>query len=265
MKLHELSPAKGSRKTRQRVGRGHGAGQGKTSGRGQKGQGSRSSVGLPAGFEGGQMPLKQRLPKLRGFHNRWRHEFVVVNLGKLARFDKDSVVDADALTEAGLIPRASSPIKVLAAGHLGHALTLRVDRISGAARAAVEAAGGSVELVGPQPQEESITRGKAAARATKRATKVEAAEARAASAPTAAPTGKRAAKGEKAGAAAPAAKADAESHTVETAAAESRATEMTAAERPARRSRKAPAAEVAEPDTDAGGAPDNEAETEDSE
>jgi large subunit ribosomal protein L15 len=183
VKLHELSPAKGSRKTRQRVGRGHGAGQGKTSGRGQKGQGSRSSVGLPAGFEGGQMPLKQRLPKLRGFHNRWRHEFVVVNLGKLARFEKDSVVDADALAEAGLIPRASSPIKVLAAGRLSHALTLRVDRISGAARVAVEAAGGSVELVGPQPQEESVTRGKAAARATKRAAKVEAADARAAAGP----------------------------------------------------------------------------------
>jgi large subunit ribosomal protein L15 len=223
VKLHELSPAKGSRKTRQRVGRGHGAGQGKTSGRGQKGQGSRSSVGLPAGFEGGQMPLKQRLPKLRGFHNRWRHEFVVVNLGKLARFEKDSVVDADALAEAGLIPRASSPIKVLAAGRLSHALTLRVDRISGAARVAVEAAGGSVELVGPQPQEESVTRGKAAARATKRAAKVEAADARAAAGPA------------------------------------------PAAERSSKRTRKAPAAEATESNTGADGAPDNEAETEDSE
>jgi large subunit ribosomal protein L15 len=242
VKLHELSPAKGSRKTRQRVGRGHGAGQGKTSGRGQKGQGSRSSVGLPAGFEGGQMPLKQRLPKLRGFHNRWRHEFVVVNLGKLARFEKDSVVDADALTEAGLIPRASSPVKVLAAGRLGHALTLRVDRISGAARAAVEAAGGSVELVGPQPQEESVTRGKAAARATKRAAKVEAADARAAAAPAQVSTGKRA----KGGSAAT-------------------ASEAAAAERPAKRARKAPAAKAAESDTDADGTPDNEAETEDSE
>jgi large subunit ribosomal protein L15 len=250
VKLHELSPAKGSRKTRQRVGRGHGAGQGKTSGRGQKGQGSRSSVGLPAGFEGGQMPLKQRLPKLRGFHNRWRHEFVVVNLGKLARFEKDSVVDADVLTEAGLIPRASSPIKVLAAGRLGHALTLRVDRISGAARIAVEAAGGSVELVGPQPQEESVTRGKAAARAAKRAAKVDAAEARAAAAPAETNTGKRAARNSaKGGSATTAAKA----------------TEATAEERPAKRTRKAPAAEVSAPDPDADGAPDNEAETEDSE
>jgi large subunit ribosomal protein L15 len=154
VKLHELSPAKGSRKARKRIGRGQGAGQGKTSGRGQKGQGSRSSVGLPTGFEGGQMPLKQRLPKLRGFHNRWRHEYVVVNLGKLVRFEKDSVVDPDVLTEAGLIPRASSPVKVLAAGHLGHALNLRVHRISGAARLAVESAGGSVELIGPQPAPE---------------------------------------------------------------------------------------------------------------
>lgn len=154
MKLHELSPAKGSRRPRKRVGRGQGAGQGKTSGRGQKGQGSRSSVGLPTGFEGGQMPLKQRLPKLRGFHNRWRHEYVVVNLGKLMRFEKDTVVDPDVLTEAGLIPRASSSVKVLAAGHLGHALTLRVHRISAAARTAVESAGGSVELLGPQPAAE---------------------------------------------------------------------------------------------------------------
>jgi large subunit ribosomal protein L15 len=154
VKLHELSPAKGSRRPRKRVGRGQGAGQGKTSGRGQKGQGSRSSVGLPTGFEGGQMPLKQRLPKLRGFHNRWRREYVVVNLGKLVRFEKDTVVDPDVLTEAGLIPRASSPVKVLAAGHLSHALTLRVHRISAAARTAVESAGGSVELLGPQPAPE---------------------------------------------------------------------------------------------------------------
>jgi large subunit ribosomal protein L15 len=151
MKLHELSPAKGSRRPRKRIGRGQGAGQGKTSGRGQKGQGSRSSVGLPTGFEGGQMPLKQRLPKLRGFHNHWRHEYVVVNLGKLVRFEKDTVVDPDVLTEAGLIPRASSPVKVLAAGHLGHALTLRVHRISAAARTAVESAGGSIELLGLPP------------------------------------------------------------------------------------------------------------------
>ncbi len=154
MKLHELRPAKGSSKPRKRVGRGEGAGQGKTSGRGQKGQGSRASFSLPTGFEGGQMPLKQRLPKLRGFHNRFRREYVVVNLGKLGRFEQGSVVDPDVLTEAGLIPRASSPVKVLAAGHLPHALTLKVHRISGAARLAVESAGGSIELLGEQPRAE---------------------------------------------------------------------------------------------------------------
>jgi large subunit ribosomal protein L15 len=207
VKLHELSPSRGSRKTRKRVGRGHGAGQGKTSGRGQKGQGSRSSVGLPTGFEGGQMPLKQRLPKLRGFHNRWRREFVVVNLGKLGRFEAGSVVDADVLTEAGLIPRASSPIKVLAAGTLAHALTLRVDRISGAARTAVEAAGGTIELVGPQPLDQTVTRGKAAARATKRAAKADAAEAKAAAPPAERPS-KRAAKAAAAPAPAPEAAPD---------------------------------------------------------
>ena len=100
------------------------------------------------------MPLKQRLPKQRGFHNRWRHEYVVVNLGKLVRFEKDTVVDPDVLAESGLIPRVSSSVKVLAAGHLGHALTLRVHRISAAARTAVESAGGSVELLGAQPAAE---------------------------------------------------------------------------------------------------------------
>jgi large subunit ribosomal protein L15 len=255
VKLHELSPAKGSRKTRKRVGRGHGAGQGKTSGRGQKGQGSRSSVGLPTGFEGGQMPLKQRLPKLRGFHNRWRKEFVVVNLGKLGRFEKDTVVDADVLTEAGLIPRASSPIKVLAAGQLKHSLTLRVDRISVAARTAVEAAGGSVELVGPQPESETVTRGRAALRETKKTEKNAAAAARA----DAAAAGEAAPKAPSRREAKAALKAAAEESEQ---AAEAPAAEAQAAPRSGKRG-KAPKA--AAPETDADGAPDNEAETEDTE
>jgi large subunit ribosomal protein L15 len=250
VKLHELSPARGSRKTRKRVGRGHGAGQGKTSGRGQKGQGSRSSVGLPAGFEGGQMPLKQRLPKLRGFHNRWRKEFVVVNLGKLGRFEKDSVVDADVLTEAGLIPRASSPIKVLAAGHLTHALTLRVDRISAAARTAVEAAGGSVELVGPQPESEVVTRGRAAIRATKKTEKSDAAAARAVAA--------------EAGEVAPS-KAEGKRAAKAAAAAEAKAAPATEAAAPRSGKRGKAAPEAAAPEADADDAPENEAETEDTE
>jgi large subunit ribosomal protein L15 len=250
MKRHELSPAKGSRKTRKRVGRGQGAGQGKTSGRGQKGQGSRSSVGLPTGFEGGQMPLKQRLPKLRGFHNRWRHEYVVVNLGKLGRFEKDTVVDGDALTEAGLIPRASSPVKVLAAGQLSHALTLRVNRISAAARTAVEAAGGSVELVGAQPAAEgSAPAGK---RDQRRADAVVAREARLRSAakgsdpsPKAGGKGAKGAKG--AGAAEAAAPASARP------------------ERGKRKPARGASAPSPEPEIEAAPAQDDEAETEDSE
>jgi large subunit ribosomal protein L15 len=147
VKPHELKPAKGSRRERKRIGRGIAAGQGKTSGRGQKGQGSRSSVGLPRGFEGGQLPLAQRLPKLRGFHNRWRKEYTSVNVGKLARFDADATVDVDALAERGLIDGKDTKVKVLAAGTLRKPLNLRVHRISRAARVAVEAAGGSVELI----------------------------------------------------------------------------------------------------------------------
>jgi large subunit ribosomal protein L15 len=147
MKLHELRPAPGSRKRSQRVGRGIAAGQGKTSGRGQKGQGSRSGVGLPIGFEGGQMPLTQRLPKLRGFHNKWRKEYAVVNIGKLNRFERGATVDGELLAQAGLIAKPSTPVKVLAAGGVKTPLTLRVHRISKAARQAVEAAGGTVELL----------------------------------------------------------------------------------------------------------------------
>ena len=148
MKLHELQPAPNSRRARTRVGRGISAGQGKTSGRGQKGQGSRSSSGLPKGFEGGQMRLSQRLPKLRGFHNRWKKEFAVVNLGKLNRFESGTVVDAEMLKAAGLIGPARDGVKLLAAGSLSRKLTVRVTRASAAARAAVEAAGGTLELLG---------------------------------------------------------------------------------------------------------------------
>ena len=152
MKLHELKPAHGSRHAPKRIGRGISAGQGKTSGRGQKGQGARSSVGLPVGFEGGQMPLKQRMPKLRGFHNRWRREYTVLNVGKLARFDAGSVIDPDTLADAGLIPSAASRVKLLAAGRVTRAFQVRVHRASAEARRAVEAAGGAVELLeAPRP------------------------------------------------------------------------------------------------------------------
>ncbi len=145
MKLHELKGAPGSRKARTRVGRGISAGQGKTSGRGQKGQGSRKSSGTPRGFEGGQLPLQQRLPYLRGFTNIWRREFETVNIGKLNKFEKNSIVDGVALASLGLISKPGDRVKVLAAGRLTVPLTVRVARVSAAAQKAIEAAGGRVE------------------------------------------------------------------------------------------------------------------------
>ena len=147
MKLHDLKPAPGSRKKRTRVGRGISAGQGKTSGRGQKGQGARESNSVPTAFEGGQMKASMRLPKLRGFHNRFRKEYAVVNLSKLNRFPKDAIVDGAALAAAGLVSGADRPVKLLAAGHVKVAVHVRVHRASAAAQSAVVAAGGRVDLL----------------------------------------------------------------------------------------------------------------------
>ena len=116
MRLDELKPAKGSRRARKRVGRGISAGGGKTAGRGQKGQGSRTSWSVPRGFEGGQMPLTQRVPKLRGFYNRFRVEYQVLNCGKLNRFEAGATVDIEALQGAGLIRTGLRPVKLLAGG-----------------------------------------------------------------------------------------------------------------------------------------------------
>lgn len=165
MKIHELTPAPGSKQPRKRVGRGIAAGQGKTSGRGQKGQGSRSSSGLPRSFEGGQMPLAQRLPKLRGFTNVNRKEYAVVNLGKLNRFEAGTEVNPQLLREVGLVRKPLDGIKVLAAGELKVALKVSAHRVSGGARKAIEAAGGSVELLGPQPEDKPEKRAKKNARA----------------------------------------------------------------------------------------------------
>src|SRR6202035_5838469 len=147
MKLHDLKPAPGSRKKRTRVGRGISAGQGKTAGRGTKGQGSRESSSVPKGFEGGQMKQSMRLPKLRGFHNRFRREYQVVNLSKLNRFDADAIVDGAALAAAGLVTGPDAPVKLLAAGRVKVAVHVRVHRASAAARTAVEAAGGRLDLL----------------------------------------------------------------------------------------------------------------------
>lgn len=145
MKLNELKPAAGSKKNRKRIGRGKGSGWGKTSGKGHKGQNSRSGGGVRPGFEGGQMPLHRRLPK-RGFKNIFRKKVVEVNLRDLNRFDAGSVVDAQALAEAGLIKGQFDAIKLLGQGEVDRALTVQVDRVSESAKAKVEAAGGTVEL-----------------------------------------------------------------------------------------------------------------------
>jgi len=146
MKLHELSPARGSRKKRKRVGRGPGSGHGKTSCRGQKGQKSRSGGGPARGFEGGQMPLQRRLPK-RGFTNLFRKEYNIINVEDLNRFDPNSEVDLTALKEKGLIRKKKDGVKLLGNGQVDHPVMIKVQRASRVAREKVEAAGGKIEII----------------------------------------------------------------------------------------------------------------------
>jgi len=153
--LHNLAPAPGSRRARKRVGRGEGSGTGKTSGRGQKGYGSRSGAKDRARFEGGQMPIHMRMRKLRGPHMKksmpfepFRTHTQTVNLRDLeARFDKGDEVTPEALREHGLGTRKGIPVKVLAKGELSKPLTVHAHAFSGAARAAIEAAGGTAVVV----------------------------------------------------------------------------------------------------------------------
>ena len=146
MKLHELQPATGSRKERNRVGRGQGSGNGKTAGRGSKGQKARSGGGVRLGFEGGQTPLFRRIPK-RGFQNINRKEYAVVNLGTLNRFEDGQEVTAAVLVEAGIVKNEKDGIKVLANGKLERKLTVKANKFSQAAKEAIEAAGGTVEVI----------------------------------------------------------------------------------------------------------------------
>ena len=146
MKLHTLKPAEGARKERNRVGRGQGSGNGKTSGRGQKGQKARSGGGVRLGFEGGQQPLFRRLPK-RGFKNINRKEYAVVNLATLNRFADDTTVTPELLQESGIIKDAKSGIKVLGTGELNKKLTVKAAKFSKTAEEAIKAAGGSVEVM----------------------------------------------------------------------------------------------------------------------
>ena len=146
MKLHELSPAPGSKKAAVRVGRGLGSGLGKTSGRGQKGQNSRSGGGTRPGFEGGQKPLYLRLPK-RGFTNIFRKEYVEINVGALERFEAGTVVDAVLLVECGLIKNLRDGIRVLGNGELTKALTVQAAGFSASAAEKIQAAGGKAEVI----------------------------------------------------------------------------------------------------------------------
>ena len=147
MRLHELRSPEGARTRRRRVGRGTGSGRGKTSGRGQKGQNARGQ-GFRLGFEGGQMPLAQRLPKLGGFKNPFKKRYALVNLSKLNRFDDGSTVDGAALVARGLADDGE-PVKILGAGRLRRRLTVQAHAFTESARAAIEARGGTVEVLEP--------------------------------------------------------------------------------------------------------------------
>ncbi len=144
--LNQLSPIPGSQHRRKRVGRGPGSGKGKTCGTGVKGQGTRSGKKIKPWFEGGQMPLYQRVPK-KGFTNRFRVENEIVNLGDLLVFGENAEVDANALVEKGLVRGSGKPVKVLGEGDAPKGLKLKVNKVSASARTKIEAAGGSVESI----------------------------------------------------------------------------------------------------------------------
>lgn len=146
MKLHELQPAPGSRKERNRVGRGIGSGNGKTSGKGHKGQNARSGGGVRIGFEGGQTPLFRRLPK-RGFTNIHRKEYAIVNLEVLNRFEDGTEVTPELLLETGVVSKLKAGIKVLGNGELTKKLTVKAHKFSASAKEAIEAAGGTTEVI----------------------------------------------------------------------------------------------------------------------
>ncbi|MEH7117695.1 50S ribosomal protein L15 [Neobacillus vireti] len=146
MKLHELKPAEGSRHERKRLGRGIGSGQGKTAGKGHKGQNARSGGGVRIGFEGGQTPLYRRLPK-RGFTNISRKEYAVVNLDALNRFEEGTEVTPELLIETGVVSNEKAGIKILAKGNVEKKLTVKAHKFSSAAKEAIEAAGGTTEVI----------------------------------------------------------------------------------------------------------------------
>lgn len=146
MKLNQLTAAPGATRAAKRIGRGHGSGNGKTAGKGHKGQKARAGHGMRPGFEGGQMPLQRRIPK-RGFNNIFAKEVVAVNVGSLNRFEDGAQVTVEALKEAGILKKTGDALKILANGELTKKLTVKADAFSEAAKAKIEAAGGKAEVV----------------------------------------------------------------------------------------------------------------------
>ena len=146
MNLHELSPAAGSNTKAYRKGRGNGSGNGKTGGRGQKGQWARSGGGVRVGFEGGQMPLTRRIPK-RGFHNIFAKPLEAVNVSTLEKFEDGAVVDAKALLEKGILSKCEYGVKILGNGSLSKKLTVQASAFSASAKEKIEAAGGKAEVI----------------------------------------------------------------------------------------------------------------------
>lgn len=146
MKLHELSPAPGSVRDVKRIGRGHGSGNGKTAGKGHKGQKARAGHGMRPGFEGGQMPLQRRIPK-RGFNNIFAAPYLAINVAALNKFEDGATVDTEALIAAGVIKSAPNGVKVLGNGKVEKKLTVKLAAFSESAKAKIEAAGGKAEVI----------------------------------------------------------------------------------------------------------------------
>jgi large subunit ribosomal protein L15 len=145
MRLNDLAPAPGARKSRKRIGRGVGSGWGKTAGRGSKGQNSRSGGGVRPGYEGGQMPIHRRLPK-RGFTNIFKKTYAVINIRDLAKMESGSIVDEAVLVRAGLVKGRRDGVKLLGQGEIDIPLTVKIDLASQSARQKIESAGGTVEV-----------------------------------------------------------------------------------------------------------------------
>ncbi len=146
MKLHELSPAEGSTRPNYRKGRGPGSGNGKTGGRGHKGQNARSGGGVRPGFEGGQLPIYRKLPK-RGFTNHFAKKYAIVNLSTLNEFENGEVVDVNVLLQAGYIRKEQSGLKILGGGELTKSLTVKASVFSASAKEKIESLGGKAEVV----------------------------------------------------------------------------------------------------------------------